>query len=368
MTSFNEFVNYLQGDNQVENYIVIIPKGVKQLWAKWNVRSFILFSLLLQLFLFFTAPMRKKTANKLVITTIWSAYLLADWAASFAVGLVFDSEEKYTTSDSGPVNGNIMDDTGLLLVLWAPFLLILVGGQDRLTSFAFEDNKLWLRHLIWLILQVCTTGFVFIQSLRQNRLWFPTFLLILAGAIKYAERTIALYLASSDSFGISVLREPDPGPNYERLMRTYSHYRDNNLPIKMEYVEDKEAQANKYDRVNITGKLNCHDMVEHAYYFADKYKGIIVNLMFSSIDHKESREFFSTLEAKDTLGILEIELNYFYDLLHTKVVVANSKLGKITRGISFGLVVASLSLFYQEEKQGFKGFDVKVTYTMFFGV
>uniref|UniRef100_A0A2N9J2P0 DUF4220 domain-containing protein n=1 Tax=Fagus sylvatica TaxID=28930 RepID=A0A2N9J2P0_FAGSY len=312
--------------------------------------------------------MRKKTANKLVITTIWSAYLLADWAASFSVGLVFDSEEKYTTSDSGPVNGNTMDDTGLLLVLWAPFLLILVGGQDRLTSFAIEDNELWLRHLIWLILQVCTTGFVFIQSLHQNRLWFPTFLLILAGAIKYAERTIALYLASSDCLGISVLREPDPGPNYERLMRTYSHYRENNLPIKMEYVEDKEAQANKYYRVDITDKLNCHDMVEHAYHFADKYKGIIVNLMFSSIDHKESREVFSTLEAKETLGILEIELNYFYDLLHTKVVVANSKLGKITRVIPFGLVVASLSLFYKEEKQGFKGFDVKVTYTMFFGV
>ena len=107
------------------------------------------------------------------------------------------------------------DDTGLLLVLWAPFLLLLVGGQDRITSFAVQDNELWLRNLIWLILQLSATGFVFIQSIRQNRLRIPT-LLLFAGTIKYAERIAGLYLASSESFGISVLKEPNPGPNYEK--------------------------------------------------------------------------------------------------------------------------------------------------------
>ena len=107
------------------------------------------------------------------------------------------------------------DDTGLLVVLWAPFLLLLVGGQDRITSFAVQDNELWLRNLIWLILQLSATGFVFIQSIRQNRLRIPT-LLLFAGTIKYAERIAALYLASSESFGISVLKEPNPGPNYEK--------------------------------------------------------------------------------------------------------------------------------------------------------
>ena len=99
------------------------------------------------------------------------------------------------------------DDTGLLLVLWAPFLLLLVGGQDRITSFAEQDNELWLRHLIWLILQLSTTGFVFIQSIHQNRLWIPTLLLLFAGTIKYAEWIAALNLASSESFGISLLKE-----------------------------------------------------------------------------------------------------------------------------------------------------------------
>jgi hypothetical protein len=347
----------------VENTVVLIPNDVKRLWDKWSIRSFILLSLLLQILLVFTASMRKKTANKLVITTIWSAYLLADWAASFAVGLVFDSEEKYIY---GP--GTTIDDTGLLLVLWAPFLLLLVGGQDRLTSFAIEDNELWLRHLIWLLLQIFSTGFVFIQSLHQNRLWIPTFLLILAGTIKYAERTVALYLASSVGFGITVLRKADPGPNYAKLMRAYTSFRESNVPVTMEFVADRESQANKYIKDSENGSLEWLELVQYAYHFATMYKGLIVNLMFSSREHTVSREFFSKRTAEDALRILEIELNFFYDLLHTKVVVAHSKLGKISRFISFGLVVAALSLFYKEEKRGFKRFDVKLTYTLFFGV
>ena len=49
--------------------------------------------------------------------TIWTAYLLADWVASFAVGVVFDSEEKYTSGHDK------VDHTGLLM-LWAPFIFI----------------------------------------------------------------------------------------------------------------------------------------------------------------------------------------------------------------------------------------------------
>ena len=104
-----------------------------------------------------------------------------------------------------------MDDNGFLQVLWAPFLLLIVGGKEGITSFAVQDNELWLRHLIWLILQVSTTGFVFFQSVRQNRLWIPTLLLLLAGTIKYSERMIALHLASSDSFGTSVLKRTESG-------------------------------------------------------------------------------------------------------------------------------------------------------------
>ena len=339
---------------------------------------------MVQFVLLFTAPLRKKTANKAVIMIIWAAYLIADRAASFTVGLVLDSEEKYTAS--GAINNTATylvmmnhglvstigsrgrDDTGLLLVMWTPFLLLLVGGQYRITSFAIEDNELWLRHLIWLFLQIFTTGFVFYQSFHLNTLWIPTIFLLLAGTIKYAEQIAALYLASSDSFGpfgISVLREPDPGPNYERLMSAFTHYKGNNLPIKIEYVNDLESQANNENSSADDRTLDSPVLVQRAYHLAYIYRGLIGNLMFSSREHTESREFFTKRSAEQTLKILEIQLNYFYYLLHTKVLVATSNIGKISRGIPTGLVVAAFSLFILEEKNKF---DVDVTYTLFVGV
>uniref|UniRef100_A0A7N2L4L5 DUF4220 domain-containing protein n=1 Tax=Quercus lobata TaxID=97700 RepID=A0A7N2L4L5_QUELO len=375
----------MQGNNQLSNLLRHVAK-VKLIWQKWNLRSFILFSIVVQIFLVFAAPLRKKTASKTIITIIWAAYLIADWAASFAVGLIFDSEEKYTASGAinntvsflvtknhgiiSTLSSKIRDDTGLLLVMWTPFLLLLVGGQDRITSYAVEDNELWLRHLIWLLLQIVTTCFVFYQSFHLNNLWVPTICLLLAGTIKYVERVAALYLASSDSLGISVLREPDPGPNYERLMSAYTHYKGNNLPIKIEYVNDVESETAGEKSSDTVGRLESYDLVQRAHHFAYIYKGLIVNLMFSSREHTESREFFTKRSAEQTLKILEIQLNYFYDLLHTKVLVATSPMGIATRIVSTGLVVASFALFLIIEEKGTfeQTFDVFVTYALFFGV
>ena len=369
------------GKQALSSFLTHVSK-VKQLWQRWNLRSFILFSIVVQFFLLFAAPLRKKTANKAVIMIIWAAYLIADWAASFAVGLVFDSEEKYTASDAinntasylvtmnhgliSTIGSRSRDDSGLLLVMWTPFLLLLVSGQDRITSFAIEDNELWLRHLIWLFLQIFTTGFVLYQSFHLNTLWIPTIFLLLAGTIKYAERIAALYFASSDILGISFLREPKPKPNYEILMSQYRHYKGNNLPAEIDYVIELESQANEY---NDRTTLDSHELVQSAHYFAYIYKGLIVNQMFSSREHIESREFFTKRRPEQTLKILEIQLNYFYDLLHTKVLVSTSNRGIISRGISTGLVVAAFSLFIKEEKGTFKSkFDVDVTYTLFIGV
>ena len=111
------------------------------------------------------------------------------------------------------------------------------------------------------------------------------------------------------------------------------------------------------------GKLDNCELVQYAYGMSNMHKGLIVNLMFSSSEHKESRDFFSKRDAEDTLRMLKIELNFFYDLLHTKVVVATSKVGIISEynhWISCGNLV---TFFYKEEKHCFQRFDVKVTYT-----
>lgn len=65
-----------------------ISDDVKKIWDKSNLQAFMILSLSLQIFLVLFAPLRKRTTNMWLISLIWSAYLLADWAASFALGLI----------------------------------------------------------------------------------------------------------------------------------------------------------------------------------------------------------------------------------------------------------------------------------------
>ncbi|KAK9233512.1 hypothetical protein WN943_023762 [Citrus x changshan-huyou] len=120
-----------------------IPESVKKTWDNWNIRGVILFSLLLQTVLILLAPLRKGMGYKLIILLIWSAYFLADSAATFAIGLIAERA----------INSQTPTKSNELLVLWAPFLLLHLGGPDTITAVALEDNELWLRQLFGLIFQ-----------------------------------------------------------------------------------------------------------------------------------------------------------------------------------------------------------------------
>ena len=94
-------------------------------------------------------------------------------------------------------------------------------------------------------------------------------------------------------------------------------FRSNNLPIKIEYVNDVESETAGEISSDTVGRFDSHHLVQRAHEFAYMYKGLIFDHMFSSHEHIGSREFFSKRSAEDALKLLEIQLNYFYDLLHT---------------------------------------------------
>ena len=66
-------------------FLLLITNTVKNLWDSWNIRAVVLLSLALQVLLILLAPIRKRTTQRLWILFIWVSYLLADWAASFAL-------------------------------------------------------------------------------------------------------------------------------------------------------------------------------------------------------------------------------------------------------------------------------------------
>ena len=126
----------------------LIPESLKSIWDNWNIQAFMILSLSLQTFLILFSSLRKRTTKVWLISLIWSAYLLADWAAAFAIGLISNSQTNIDNSSPGEkIHGNIW-------VFWAPFLLLHLGGPDTITAFSLEDNALWLRHCFGLIFQV----------------------------------------------------------------------------------------------------------------------------------------------------------------------------------------------------------------------
>ncbi|XP_071688840.1 uncharacterized protein [Rutidosis leptorrhynchoides] len=312
-----------------------IPQKWKRLWDTWDLRSFIILSLCLQTFLILVAPLRKKTKSNWIVMSLWSAYVLADSAANFAVGLISNSQGNPISEGRTPVEN---ED---LLAFWAPFLLVHLGGPDTITAFALEDNELWLRHLLGLVFQCVAAVYVFVQSLPHNRLWIPTMLMFVTGIIKYAERTRSLYLASADRFKDSVPSLLFFGPQYEIVLDT-----------------EKKASP---------GNLTELEVVQYGYENFQKIKGLIVNITFSSQRRDKSREFFLNRTAKDAFKVVEVELNFIYDVLFTKLPVVFGSVGAISRFFSLATVCSAIVLFTLKNKSNFREADVNITYGLLFG-
>ncbi|XP_024027356.1 uncharacterized protein LOC112093361 [Morus notabilis] len=124
---------------------LLIPKKLLKLWDAWQIRGGIILSLFLQTFLVSFASCRRRSKLALVLFLIWSAYLLVDWVAAITIGAIFIKSQGDICD---PPKGN--DD---LFAFWASFLLLHLGGPDSITSFALDDNKFWVRHLLGLALK-----------------------------------------------------------------------------------------------------------------------------------------------------------------------------------------------------------------------
>ncbi|XP_052183350.1 uncharacterized protein LOC127795609 [Diospyros lotus] len=335
----------------------------KNFWETWDIRGFIILSLSLQALLILFGPLRKSTARGFILILLWLAYLMADAVAIFVVGLIFKSQQR--KEDDLSVHPCPCDNA-YLLALWSPFLLVHLGGPDTITAFALEDNELWLRHLLQLLVQSGTTAYVFILTLSTNKFWLPTLLTFLAGLIKYSERTRSLYLASTRRFKKSFLTDPDAGPNYAKLMDEYSSKKSADLPTRVD-LNEEPVRAIQIGNEGDKRDLSDIEVIKHAYMFCQTFKGLIADLIFSFRDRNLSRGFFLNRTAKDAFKIVEVELNFLYEILYTKVVVIQGLVGYCLRFISFCSVVVAFSLFASKEKKELHPIDIRITYALFIG-
>lgn len=339
-----------------------VAREVRDIFNEWELRICILFSLFLQMLLILAGPLRRIVSRKWLDILLWSAYLLADGTAIFAVGLISSKQSDYSNHCLNAPRNNI------LATFWAPFLLAHLGGPDPITSFALEDNELWLRHLFALFTQCIAVAYVFYQSLAPNNLWVPSLLMFLCGIIKYAERTYALYCASANTFRDSMLREPDPGPNYAKLMGEYVAKRDAKLPTRIEMLPEPDRVIKATNRMK-QAPLEQLEVVQYAFRYFTNFKGLVVDLIFSFRERNQSRDFFLARNSKDAFRVVEVELNFLYDVLFTKLPVVYYRVGFGCRAVSVGAIVTSLVLFHYVDKKNFKpeGFEIGITYTLLIG-
>ncbi|KAK1694279.1 hypothetical protein QYE76_010976 [Lolium multiflorum] len=137
--------------------------------------------LLASLFLLFFAGFRKRYRSSMLRMLLWLVYLSADTVAVFVLGRL--------TRVAG-------DDP--LVLFWAPFMLLHLGGQETITAFSMEDCALWKRHLLNLTTQVALAIYVLGKQWQgEKQLVAPMVLIFISGMAKYVERIWILGRAGS---------------------------------------------------------------------------------------------------------------------------------------------------------------------------
>ncbi|KAJ1700576.1 hypothetical protein LUZ63_000355 [Rhynchospora breviuscula] len=297
----------------------IIEKA-SALWSKEQIKVQVMLSMTLQIVLIFLAPLRKRSCDKRLHLLLWLAYLGADYIATLALGSILSNTFDNSGSD---LLGQI------LTAFWAPFLLLHLGGPDNITSYAIEDNELWLRHLLSFVGQVSVAFVVLVQSTRQTtRLLVPSILIFIVGVTKFGERTLALRSATMQQIKNSAqsLRSADKN----RISNTWK--------ILHDFRED-----------NI-------EFIEQGYDHFLRFRHHLVGTA--------SPFTLGNAPTKD-LRLIGLELSFFYDVLHTKMAVRYRMRYRLIRsGLMVSMVMITLFLFINIEKRGHESSDLITTYIL----
>lgn len=121
-----------------------------QRWEDWQLRLLVLASLFIQYFLFIAALLRKRRIPHWFRSLIWLAYHGCDAVVIYALATLFNIHKKDEAMDSVHID-----------TLWAPILLMHLGGQDGITAYSIEDNENWRRHLLISVSQVSAAAMLY---------------------------------------------------------------------------------------------------------------------------------------------------------------------------------------------------------------
>ncbi|KAG8090260.1 hypothetical protein GUJ93_ZPchr0011g28717 [Zizania palustris] len=315
-------------------------------WKEWGVQALVLLSLMVQVTLLVLAEFRRYIDSGVLRVFVWSAYMLADGTAIYVLGHLS------VTTTRSPEHQ--------LSALWAPFLLLHLGGQDRITAYAIEDNRLWLRHLQTLVVQVAAAVYVIYGSSAVAAvgggdsppllLLSASVLMLVVGVVKYGERVWALRCAGSS---------PTGGGEYQSDIGK----RRLSLAVPETFTSRRLDPAE-------TLLLNAHLLLDFA---KDRFKGPLPRLFLCGPMNQESQP----RGDEELYMVAEMQLSLLHDVFYTKAEVTHTWYGLCVRLLSSLTTTVAFFLFNvllllgdprrRQRKMSSTGADVVVTYVLFVG-
>ncbi|XP_020147618.1 uncharacterized protein [Aegilops tauschii subsp. strangulata] len=338
-----------------------------ELCYEWEIQAVVVASFSLQVILFFFAGIRRYNISPVLKVLLWLVYLFADFVAMYALGHMSSSLSKKSSGENQ------------LVAFWAPFLLLHLGGQDTITAYALEDNKLWLRQLLNMFLQVSGTTYVLYKYIIAGGASFiPAAMLVLAaGVVKYGERIWAMKLASKGGspFGhrkdilgriCSVETSPPSPPSNQNICRWIYDRFTKNKQFRTYAFLVTEAHALRH----VLAKPLVIDGNEKSYELDRRRSKMLIYRAheYSWDDGKGGHPWeMEKRNNGDLYRAIEVQLALMYDVLYTKAGVVHKRRGQWIRAISLGSCFAALVVFTQSNRDGYSTPNIVITFTLLGG-
>ncbi|KAF8011294.1 hypothetical protein BT93_J1796 [Corymbia citriodora subsp. variegata] len=338
----------------------MLSQNFRELWKEWELRVLVLLSLFLQLTLATQGFRRKSLYKYWIRVVVWTTYLSADSVATLTLGVISNR-----LANIKEVQGTI-DARSQITAFWAPFLLLHLGGPDAITAYALEDNELWLRQLARLCVQVGLACYIYFMALSGSTLSILAAGVILVGFIKYAERTLCLYLASEGRLRDSMLSLPDFGPIYPRIMEQYTLKKEEGYRVSIDEVVEVPAPEDLSVNGSQVGSEEKAMTLAKAYELFKIFKLLFVGLILNFGDLETSKRMFTNaaMTSETAFGIVEIELGFMYDLLYTKALLLNRVWGIIRYVINLSVPSAVLVFFSLQDRKEYPKVDVCIVFLL----
>ncbi|OEL28644.1 hypothetical protein BAE44_0010337 [Dichanthelium oligosanthes] len=290
-------------------------------WKEWGIQMLVLLSFTLQVMLLVLAEFRRNVDSGVLRAFLWSAYMLADSTAIYVLGHL-------SVTSRSPKHQ--------LMAFWAPFLLLHLGGQDNITAYAIEDNRLWLRHVQTLVVQVAAAAYILHESSivsNDSLLRLATILMFVVGLVKYGGRVWVLRCAGSSP----------SGRNYRSLRR----------PACL-------VQPSKF-----TSRRDTESLLLIAHLLLDVPKELLKGPLPDVVVYDGCLE----LGGEDVYKVVEMQLSLMHDVFYTKAEVMHSWFGLCIHIISLLGTSMALWQFYRlrDHLEGYGRADTIVTYVLLVG-